>query len=135
MALTKSDIVAKVHELGFTKKKSVDTIEALLEIIKGTIGVGGVSGIINFRLPAKEYLCSFGILIHLFDEIAAVVTHAAVFIDCNPELGDGKTLIGVVGQDLIDFTANIVDGVIPVEDTDFSLFNIGRRHIVELVHQ
>ena len=33
MALTKSDIVAKVHELGFTKKKSVDTIEALLEII------------------------------------------------------------------------------------------------------
>ena len=33
MALTKSDIVAVVHELGFTKKKSVDIIESLLEII------------------------------------------------------------------------------------------------------
>jgi len=37
MALTKSDIVATVHELGFTKKKSVDIIEALLEIIKSTL--------------------------------------------------------------------------------------------------
>jgi integration host factor subunit alpha len=34
MALTKNDIVAKVHELGFTKKKSVEIIESLLEIIK-----------------------------------------------------------------------------------------------------
>jgi hypothetical protein len=30
MALTKSDIVARVHELGFTKKKSVEIIESLL---------------------------------------------------------------------------------------------------------
>ena len=37
MALTKSDIVATVHELGFTKKKSVDIIESLLEIIKGNL--------------------------------------------------------------------------------------------------
>ena len=37
MALTKSDIVATVHGLGFTKKKSVDIIEALLEIIKSTL--------------------------------------------------------------------------------------------------
>ncbi len=37
MALTKSDIVATVHELGCTKKKSVDIIESLLEIIKGTL--------------------------------------------------------------------------------------------------
>ena len=37
MALTKSDIVATVHELGFTKKKSVDIIESLLEIIKSTL--------------------------------------------------------------------------------------------------
>jgi integration host factor subunit alpha len=34
MALTKNDIVASVHELGFTKKKSVEIIESLLEIIK-----------------------------------------------------------------------------------------------------
>ena len=37
MALTKNDIVAKVHDLGFTKKKSVDIIETLLEIIKSTL--------------------------------------------------------------------------------------------------
>ena len=37
MALTKSDIVAKVYELGFTKKKSVDIMETLLEIIKSTL--------------------------------------------------------------------------------------------------
>ena len=34
MALTKNDIVTKVHALGFTKNKSVKIIEALLEIIK-----------------------------------------------------------------------------------------------------
>ena len=37
MALTKNEIVKAVHELGFTKKKSVDIIESLLEIIKGTL--------------------------------------------------------------------------------------------------
>ncbi|MEJ2164826.1 MAG: integration host factor subunit alpha [Desulfobacterales bacterium] len=34
MALTKNDIVAAVHELGFSKKKSVEVIESLLEIMK-----------------------------------------------------------------------------------------------------
>ncbi len=37
MALTKNDIVDRVHELGFTKKKSVEIIESLLEIIKSTL--------------------------------------------------------------------------------------------------
>jgi integration host factor subunit alpha len=37
MALTKSDIVARIHELGFTKKKSVDIIETLLGIIKSNL--------------------------------------------------------------------------------------------------
>ena len=37
MAETKNDIVAAVHELGFTKKKSVEIIETLLEIIKGSL--------------------------------------------------------------------------------------------------
>ena len=57
MALTKSDIVAKVHELGFTKKKSVDTIEALLEIIKGTLEQGDdvlVSGFGKFCVKHKK---------------------------------------------------------------------------------
>ena len=34
MALTKSDIITAVHDLGFTKKQSVDIIESLLEVIK-----------------------------------------------------------------------------------------------------
>ena len=37
MALTKSDIVASVHNLGLTKKKSVEVIESLLEIIKRSL--------------------------------------------------------------------------------------------------
>lgn len=37
MALTKNDIVMKVNELGFSKKKSIDIIETLLEIIKSTL--------------------------------------------------------------------------------------------------
>ena len=57
MALTKSDIVTKVHELGFTKKKSVDTIESLLEIIKGTLEKGDdvlVSGFGKFCVKEKK---------------------------------------------------------------------------------
>ncbi|MCG6974445.1 MAG: integration host factor subunit alpha [Desulfobacterales bacterium] len=37
MALTKNDIITSVHELGFTKKKSVEVIETLLEIMKSTL--------------------------------------------------------------------------------------------------
>ena len=37
MALTKSDIVTVVQELGFTKNKSVDIIESLLEIMKSNL--------------------------------------------------------------------------------------------------
>ncbi|MGB9441822.1 MAG: integration host factor subunit alpha [Desulfobacterales bacterium] len=37
MALTKSDIVASIHDLGLTKKKSVEVIERLLEIIKRSL--------------------------------------------------------------------------------------------------
>ena len=37
MALTKSDIVASVHDLGLSKKKSVEVIESLLEIIKRSL--------------------------------------------------------------------------------------------------
>lgn len=57
MALTKSDIVAKVHELGFTKKKSVEVIESLLEIIKSTLESGDdvlVSGFGKFCVKNKQ---------------------------------------------------------------------------------
>lgn len=57
MALTKSDIVAKVHELGFTKKKAVDTVESLLEIIKSTLAKGDdvlVSGFGKFCIKDKK---------------------------------------------------------------------------------
>ena len=36
MTLTKNDIVEKVHEVGFTKRMSIDAVESLLEIIKQT---------------------------------------------------------------------------------------------------
>ena len=57
MALTKSDIVARVHELGFTKKKSVDIIESLLEIMKSTLEQGDdilISGFGKFCVKQKN---------------------------------------------------------------------------------
>ena len=57
MALTKSDIVTRVHELGFTKKKAVDTVESLLEIIKGALVQGDdvlVSGFGKFCVRDKN---------------------------------------------------------------------------------
>lgn len=57
MALTKNDIVKEVHELGFTKKKSVELIETLLEIIKGTLQKGDdvlISGFGKFCVKDKN---------------------------------------------------------------------------------
>lgn len=56
MALTKNDIVSTVHELGFTKKKSVDIVESLLEIIKGSLEKGEdvlISGFGKFCVKDK----------------------------------------------------------------------------------
>lgn len=56
MALTKNDIVAKVQKLGFTKKKSAETIESLLEIIKSTLENGNdvlISGFGKFCVKEK----------------------------------------------------------------------------------
>ena len=56
MALTKNTIVTKVHELGFTKKKSVDIIETLLEIVKRTLESGDdvlISGFGKFCVKEK----------------------------------------------------------------------------------
>ncbi len=56
MALTKNAIVTKVHELGFTKKKSVEIVESLLEIIKGSLQEGGdvlISGFGKFWVKGK----------------------------------------------------------------------------------
>ncbi len=56
MALTKNEIVTAVHELGFTKKKSVDTVESLLEIIKTTLERGEdvlISGFGKFCVKEK----------------------------------------------------------------------------------
>jgi integration host factor subunit alpha len=57
MALTKSDIVAAVHELGFTKKKSVDVIESMLEIIKKALETSEdvlISGFGKFCVKQKS---------------------------------------------------------------------------------
>ena len=57
MALTKNDIVTRVNDLGFTKKQSVDVVESLLEIIKGTLATGNdvlVSGFGKFCIKSKR---------------------------------------------------------------------------------
>jgi integration host factor subunit alpha len=57
MALTKNDIVATVNDLGFTKKKSSETVESLLEIIKGCLERGEdvlVSGFGKFCVKEKQ---------------------------------------------------------------------------------
>jgi integration host factor subunit alpha len=57
MALTKNDIVARVHELGFTKKKSIDIIETLVEIIKSAMENDDdvlVSGFGKFTIKNKN---------------------------------------------------------------------------------
>ncbi len=57
MALTKNDIVAGVHGLGFSKKKSVDIIETLLDIIKNTLADENdllVSGFGKFCIKNKN---------------------------------------------------------------------------------
>ena len=57
MALTKNDIVKRVHELGFTKKRSVELIESLLGIIKGTLEKGEdvlISGFGKFCVKDKD---------------------------------------------------------------------------------
>lgn len=57
MALTKNDIVTKVNDMGFTKKQSVDVVESLLEIIKGTLATGNdvlVSGFGKFCVKSKN---------------------------------------------------------------------------------
>jgi integration host factor subunit alpha len=57
MALTKNDIVTSVHELGFTKKKSVEIIETLLEIMKSTLEKNEdllISGFGKFCVKQKQ---------------------------------------------------------------------------------
>ncbi|MGA7143051.1 MAG: integration host factor subunit alpha [Desulfobacterales bacterium] len=57
MALTKNDIITSIHELGFTKKKSVEVIETLLEIMKSTLENGEdvlISGFGKFCIKKKK---------------------------------------------------------------------------------
>jgi integration host factor subunit alpha len=57
MAVTKDDIVARIHEVGFTKKQSVDLVETLIEIIKSNLERGEnvlISGFGKFCVKAKK---------------------------------------------------------------------------------
>ncbi len=58
MALTKIQIVETVHrELGFPKRKCVETVEMLLEIMKRTLEQGEdilISGFGKFRVNEKK---------------------------------------------------------------------------------
>ncbi len=57
MAVTKDDIVARVHELGFSKKQAVDLVETLIEIMKSTLERGEdilISGFGKFCVKSKK---------------------------------------------------------------------------------
>ena len=57
MAVTKQDIVMRVNDLGFSKKKSIEIIESLLEIIKQSLENGEdvlISGFGKFRIKEKN---------------------------------------------------------------------------------
>jgi integration host factor subunit alpha len=57
MAVTKDDIVARIHEVGFAKKHAVDLVETLIDIIKTTLEKGGdvlVSGFGKFCVKKKR---------------------------------------------------------------------------------
>jgi integration host factor subunit alpha len=57
MALTKHEIINKVNEIGFTKKKSTEVIESLLETIKASLSNGEdvlVSGFGKFCVKEKR---------------------------------------------------------------------------------
>jgi integration host factor subunit alpha len=57
MAVTKDDIVARIHEVGFTKKQAVDLVETLIEIIKDTLEKGEdvlISGFGKFCIKKKD---------------------------------------------------------------------------------
>ena len=58
MTLTKSDIVESIsNRLGFTREKSVETVESLLEIIKKTCASGDdvlISGFGKFCVKNKK---------------------------------------------------------------------------------
>jgi integration host factor subunit alpha len=57
MTLTKADIIAAIAEQnGYTKNKSIETVEALLEIIKRSLESGEdvlISGFGKFRIKEK----------------------------------------------------------------------------------
>lgn len=57
MAVTKDDIVARIHEVGFTKKQAVDLVETLIEIIKSNLQKGEdvlISGFGKFCIKNKH---------------------------------------------------------------------------------
>ncbi|MFO7971937.1 MAG: integration host factor subunit alpha [Desulfobacterales bacterium] len=57
MALTRNEIVQKVNDLGFSKKKSNEIVSTLLEIIKSNLEDGEnvlVSGFGKFQVKEKS---------------------------------------------------------------------------------
>jgi len=57
MTLTKADLIERTARMGFTKKKSVQLVEGILEIIKGTLQNGEdvlISGFGKFCVKSKK---------------------------------------------------------------------------------
>lgn len=57
MTLTKADLIERTARMGFTKKKSVELVEGILEIMKGTLASGEdvlISGFGKFCVKSKK---------------------------------------------------------------------------------
>jgi integration host factor subunit alpha len=57
MTLTKADLIERTARMGFTKKKSVEMVEGILEIIKGSLEQGEdvlISGFGKFCVKNKQ---------------------------------------------------------------------------------
>jgi integration host factor subunit alpha len=57
MAVTKDDIVGRIHAIGFTKKQSVDLVDTLIEIIKDRLAKSEdvlISGFGKFCVKKKN---------------------------------------------------------------------------------
>ena len=57
MSLTKNDLIERVNEFGFTREKSVEIIETLIELMKSTMASGEdvlISGFGKFYISSKN---------------------------------------------------------------------------------
>ena len=57
MSLTKNDLIERINEFGFTREKSAEVIETLIELMKSTMASGEdvlISGFGKFYISSKN---------------------------------------------------------------------------------